>query len=338
MSKKKVTVIDADSIIYIIAYSFKDAKKITSGTKIRLNASIDQFVTRVLKMTEADEYLGYYGKPGGKPCFRYERAETRPYKGTRKEKEDWFLMFRPLIIERFIKEWNFEGVEGYEADDYVCQAACKHRDAGDDVTVAAVDKDIRQVKGVSHWPYTPDGKRNKEIVKPSDQEAYYQLYSLMLLGDVSDGYAGIPGIGPKKANEILDGCETEEEFEKATKEAYKYWFTEGLINKEIDKILKEQYLLWKEDNPDSRLTKKIKDEIYAEYEDIFTEMKEYANDVDSETPTWERRYNEMFDLAKLPDTGTYREDIIITSPIRNKFKTKTSGSPTSIKTMLDSIS
>ena len=338
MSKKKVTVIDADSIIYIIAYSFKDATKLTSGTKIRLNAAIDQFVTRVLKMTDADEYLGYFGKPGGKPCFRYERAETRPYKGTRKEKEDWYLLYQPLIIERFEKEWNFEGVEGYEADDYVCQAACKYRDAGEDVTIAAVDKDIRQVTGVSHWPYTPDGKRNKEIVKPEDKEAYTMLYSLMLLGDASDGYAGIPGIGPAKTKEILEGCETEEEFEQATKDAYKYWFTEGLVNKEIDKILKEQYALWKEDNDGKRLTKKVKEEIYSNFEDIFNEMREYADDSDSDNPTWERRYNEMYDLAKLPDTGNYREDIIITSPIRNKFKTKTAGSPQSIKDMLNSIS
>lgn len=337
MSKKKVTIIDADSIIYIIAYSFKDAIKVTSGTKIRLNASIDQFVTRILKATNADEYLGYFGKPGGKPCFRYERAETRPYKDTRKEKEDWFLMYRPLIIERFEKEWNFEGVEGYEADDYVCQAACKFRDAGEDVTVAAVDKDILQVRGVAHWPYTPNGNKNKEITRPSDQEAYYSLYYLILAGDVSDGYAGIPGIGKTKTNEILKDCETEEEFEKATKDAYKYWFTEGLIQKEIDKILKDQYKAWKEQNPGSRLTKKVKEEIYSDFEEVFEEMKEYANDVDSDEPNWERRYSEMFDLAKLPDTGDYREGIIITSTIRNKFKTKTSTSPSSIKDMLDSI-
>jgi 5'-3' exonuclease len=41
-----------------------------------------------------------------------------------------------------------------------------------------------------------------------------------LTGDRSDNIKGIDGIGPKKAEKILDGCITEQELFNAVREAY----------------------------------------------------------------------------------------------------------------------
>ena len=338
MTKKNITIIDADSIVYILAYSLKDRTKLTSVVKTKILADVDAFVKRILKETDADEYLGYFGTPGGKKCFRYDVAETIGYKHTRKPKEDWFKLFQPYILDQLINEWNFEGVEGYEADDYVCQAASKFRDEGYPVTVAAIDKDIRQLTGVKHYTYNPSGLVSKEATSQSDAKAYFQLYSLMLEGDISDGFKGIPGVGKKKTAEILEGCKTELEFETATKAAFKYWFTEGLLEKEIIKTLKSHYDFWKINNPNKRLTKAIKeDEIHSELEEIFDSLRTAAKD--SKNPTWKNRYKEMFTLAKLPDTGDYIKDIIITDPYVNKYKSKSSSIKpyAGIKGLLDNL-
>lgn len=341
MTKKKITIIDADSIVYILAYALSqehpNATKISGIIKTKILGNVDQFVSRILDKTEADEYLGYFGKVGGKKCFRYDRAETIGYKHARKPKEDWFIMYQGPILDQLENFWNFEGVEGYEADDYVCQSAAKFRDDGDDVTVAAIDKDIRQLTGVKHYSYNPSGLVSKDVITQTDAEAYYQLYSLMLEGDASDGYKGIPGVGKTKTIEILKDCKTENEFEEATKEAYKYWFTGGLLEKAIAKQLKDHYALWKDANPGKRLTKAIKeDEIHADLEEFFEASRKRAKS----SLTWKDRYSEMFDLAKLPDTGDYHNDIIITDTFKNKFK-KASGVTklpyNGMKGMLDKI-
>lgn len=338
MTKKNITIIDADSIVYILAYALKDRTKVTTVVKAKIAADVDGFIRRILADTSADEYLGYFGTPGGKKCFRFDVAETIGYKHSRKPKEDWFKLFQPRILKQLEETWKFEGVEGYEADDYVCQAAAKFRDEGHSVTVAAVDKDIRQLTGVKHYEYNPSGLVSNKVFTQTDAEAFHQLYFLMIAGDTSDGYKGIPGVGKKGANEILEGCKTEVEFEKATKEAYEYWFTEGLLEKQINKTLKEQYDLWKVNNPGKRLTKAIKEEeILPDLEDIFKDLRTAAKN--PKNPTWKKRYEEMFKLAKLPDTGDYREDIIVLEPHinENKIKTKSTKPYEGIKGMLDNI-
>jgi 5'-3' exonuclease len=341
MLKKKIAVIDADSIAYILAYSMykksPDKDPLKKGLyQSEVRGNVDQFVNGILSRTEADEYLGYFGSPGGKPCFRYDVAKTVAYKHTRKPKEEWFKKYQPIILDQLESFWKFEGVEGYEADDYVCQAASKYRDEGHDVIVAAIDKDIRQLTGVKHYCYNPTSNVSKEIETQTDAEAYFQLYSLMIEGDYSDGYKGITGVGKAKAREILKDCTTLEEFEQATKDAYKYWFTEGLLEKAIKKSSKEICDEWKNSNPGNRLTKPIKEKILAEANSIFDEVR----DVMINSKHWEVRYKEMFKLAKLPDKGDFREEIIIVKPFVNKNKKKVVRSApvtVDLKTLLNKI-
>ena len=338
MSKKNITIIDADSIVYIIAYKFKDITKITQATKRRCHMVIDEFVKKILKDTDADEYLGFFGTPGGKKCFRYTTAVTVPYKHTRTAKEDWFVRFQGLILDRLIDEWKFTGVEGYEADDYVCQAASLYRDENEKVTVAAIDKDIKQVRGVLHYTYNPGQFVKNKTVSVTDAEAYYQLYHLILAGDVSDGYGGVPGIGRKKAGDILANCKSEWSFYRRTIEAYYKHFKGLLLEKAIDRLLKEHYAIWKESNSDKRLTKAIKEQIYNDLEEHFIEVREGV--YKKSNRIWLDRFQEIYDLAKLPDTGTYRSDIIIPTPLKNEFKINASTltRPKGIKDFLDSIS
>jgi DNA polymerase-1 len=69
----------------------------------------------------------------------------------------------------------------------------------DNPVIVTVDKDLRGVPG---WHFNP----NKEDfpVYVTEEQADRTFYSQVLTGDATDGFGGIKGVGPKKADRILD--------------------------------------------------------------------------------------------------------------------------------------
>jgi DNA polymerase-1 len=62
--------------------------------------------------------------------------------------------------------------------------------------IVSIDKDMKTIPGL----YSRDGET---IVEVSEDEADYWHLFQTLTGDQTDGYSGCPGIGPKKAEAIL---------------------------------------------------------------------------------------------------------------------------------------
>ncbi len=97
--------------------------------------------------------------------------------------------------------------DGFEADDVIATVVKKALAAGLRVVVASSDKDLFQLidgKRVLCW----DAMRNK-VYGPAEVEAKYGVGPervrdfLALIGDSSDNIAGVPGVGPKTAAQLL---------------------------------------------------------------------------------------------------------------------------------------
>jgi 5'-3' exonuclease len=54
----------------------------------------------------------------------------------------------------------------------------------------------------------------------TESQAIKNFYRQLLTGDRTDNIPGLAGIGPKKAEKILQDCETEQELYKAVLKAY----------------------------------------------------------------------------------------------------------------------
>ena len=80
-----------------------------------------------------------------------------------------------------------------EADDVLGIIATMPENKGK-VTVVSDDKDLKTV-GPSRL-YRP---MTDELLEISEADADRYFLTQVLTGDVTDGYKGIPGIGPKKA-------------------------------------------------------------------------------------------------------------------------------------------
>lgn len=64
--------------------------------------------------------------------------------------------------------------------------------------IITVDKDLRQIPG---WHFNPDKEDFPVFVSESDANRLF--YQQWLTGDATDGFGGIKGVGPKKADKIL---------------------------------------------------------------------------------------------------------------------------------------
>ena len=96
---------------------------------------------------------------------------------------------------------------GVEADDVIATLARENCTAHDATRVITSDKDLMQL--VSDCVYLYDGMKGREIREPQVLEKFgvtpdrvVDVQSLM--GDSSDNVPGVPGIGPKKAAELIN--------------------------------------------------------------------------------------------------------------------------------------
>lgn len=98
-------------------------------------------------------------------------------------------------------------IPGVEADDVIATLArenCTHHDA---TRVITSDKDLMQL--VSDCVFLYDGMKEREIREPQVLEKFGvrpdQVIDVQsLMGDSSDNVPGVPGIGPKKASELIN--------------------------------------------------------------------------------------------------------------------------------------
>jgi len=145
---KNLVIIDADSLVYYVGYKSKLLKLKSIGVH-----ELDSFIKDILKATQSNKYLGYFAKAGARN-FRYDIAVTKPYKGNRKkDKEDWYVFWEPILKERMKTYWGFIEVDKIEADDACVIAANHYRNKFDKVTIASPDKDLYQAPEMNFYDY-----------------------------------------------------------------------------------------------------------------------------------------------------------------------------------------
>lgn len=149
-----------------------------------------------------DYLLGQYKEATGekefKLCFtgkdNFRKTISSTYKGNRKG--------RKPVGYSALKEWAMETYpsfckESLEADD--CMGILATKFPGKTIIVT-MDKDLLTVPG-KMYKLNQDG--SGEWYDTDAKTADYRFLLQAMTGDATDGYSGIPGVGPKKAEEIL---------------------------------------------------------------------------------------------------------------------------------------
>lgn len=194
--------IDGSGFIYRAFYALPALVR-SDGTPINAVLGFCNSLARLLE-TDADHIAVVFD--ANKPTWRHKVDEN--YKANRKppplELAPQFSLVRQAA-DAFSVCWIES--PGYEADDLIATYARHAVEAGHEVLIYSSDKDLMQLIRPSVTMYDPLKDKvigiadveNKWGVRP---EKMIDLQALC--GDSADNVAGVPGIGPKTAAELIN--------------------------------------------------------------------------------------------------------------------------------------
>lgn len=145
----------------------------------------------------------------------YRRKAIDPeYKAQRERPADEELSQKKWLMDRIERDgYQVAKAKGYEADDVIATLCAAYDHLCDDIRIIASDKDMAQCVRDHVRMYVPGvGERSAEVRGPDEIKAKYGVEPedmglwLALVGDSSDNIPGVPGIGPKKATELIQNC------------------------------------------------------------------------------------------------------------------------------------
>lgn len=202
-----VLLIDIDSILYYEAHKEKLEWAIQG---------IDERMERIFNENNTTKYIAFLTE--GK-CFRYAKALSSDYKGSRqgKSKPTWFSTLKAYLKAKY----GAISIDGLEADDCVAYFDTKLPNS----RICSPDKDVLHQCPGTHYNYQMESIKDangvkiegmfksKGFITTSVENSYRFLYTQMLMGDSTDGISGIEKVGPKTAEKWINQCYENEGFE-----------------------------------------------------------------------------------------------------------------------------
>jgi len=232
----KLAIIDADSMIYIIAWKFK-TKKVANMVRISLN----QFIHELLKASGATHYVGFYGSSDKTTAPNFRFALDPEYKANRPETPEFITKWRPTIHKEMSDKWGFLPVSGMEADDAVSITKRRYEKEYDEIVVITADKDLKQLAGITHFDM---GKHKFTDITQLEADKFF--VEQLLKGDTGDNVKGLPGIGPKTAAALVAGCKTTADLKWMAIRMYKNHFDskETKLTKTVETDIEVEWTTW----------------------------------------------------------------------------------------------
>lgn len=197
--------------------------------------SVKQLIHSILTETGAEEFTIFLS---GEKNFRDDVATIKPYKGNR-DRSAKPIHFKE-IKEYLTDVWEATVTDGVEADDAMGIAQYQGRDT----IIASIDKDMDMIPG-RHYNW-----RTKALYEVDEDSALRTFYGQLLTGDAVDNIRGVPGIGQKTAERIIQRCANEDElFDAVYEQYYSYHLKEGMDDPDndeevMDDLMENARLLW----------------------------------------------------------------------------------------------
>lgn len=197
---KKTLLLDGDELVFKYAAAceqevrWDDANHVIWSNPDHVWENLVAGIKRLLDRFEVrakDAVVTFSGTYGDTPNFRLAIDET--YKSHRAESRKPMCYWE--VRERAEKAYKTVVKSGLEADDVMGILATKP-DRKTQAIICSRDKDMKTLPATV-W-------NGVDLITYSVEEAdRFHLYQT-LIGDTADGYKGCPGIGPVKAEKILD--------------------------------------------------------------------------------------------------------------------------------------
>lgn len=126
---------------------------------------------------------------------------------------------------------------GLEADDILGILSTRRVKSKEERIIVSIDKDMRSIPGMFYHL----NEQDVEIISEETADRWHMMQTLT--GDTTDGYSGCPGIGPKKAEALLQGLTSYKEMWPVVVAAYEkagYGEEEALCQARVARILRAE--------------------------------------------------------------------------------------------------
>jgi DNA polymerase-1 len=199
--------IDGDSLAHRAYHALP--KSIRRADKRPSNALVG-FTNFLLRLWDAEQPRAVLVGWDTLEVPTYRHQEFAPYQSGREFDDE--LLEQLALLPELVESFGFAAAKGagYEADDFLAAAVAFEEKRGGTVVVATSDRDafqlvserttiLQPVRGVSELTRIgPAEVRERYGVEPSQVVDF-----IALRGDPSDKLPGAPGVGPKKAADLL---------------------------------------------------------------------------------------------------------------------------------------
>ena len=205
--KRPLLVIDGDSLAHRAYHALPKTIRRAQGLPSNAIVGFTNFLLRLWDTEEPRAVLAGWDTLEV-PTYRHEALDA--YQSGRKFDDE--LLQQLALLPQLVQAFGFASAKapGYEADDFLGAAVAFEEKRGGTTVVATSDRDsfqlaserttiIQPVRGVSELARIgPAEVRERYDVEPSQVVDF-----IALRGDPSDRLPGAPGVGPKKAADLL---------------------------------------------------------------------------------------------------------------------------------------
>lgn len=208
---RRTVLIDADIACYQIASTQEQVFDFNGRHVLHADLNdgvkeLDNLIEWIIETTDSDDCILALSHPEN-----FRKSVLPSYKENRKDQR------KPMILQG-LREYLLEREDtimskGLEGDDIIGLTATYPQDEEERV-IFSIDKDLRTVPGL-HWD-----SMYEEIITVTPEMGFRWFMIQTLTGDTTDNYKGCPGIGPVKAEKLLEGATTQEEYWSRVVAAY----------------------------------------------------------------------------------------------------------------------
>tara|TARA_R100001369_G_scaffold27429_2_gene49442 strand:+ start:2957 stop:3670 length:714 start_codon:yes stop_codon:yes gene_type:complete len=213
-----ILLVDADSLIFASCYrkreTMDDEKYFTDIADAR-NKFDEQYMAIINHLEgiyNVDKVITFNGCKGN-----FRKILNASYKANRKKQE-----LPPLLHEMhaYVKQ-QYDSIYGFgiETDDLVARYwhNISQELGRNEVMIVSIDKDYRQFPCIIYnYHY-----KHKEILDITEDEALYNFYEQMIVGDTADNVNYFKGKGKRFAERYFDTCATKYQYTKKLYELFK---------------------------------------------------------------------------------------------------------------------
>lgn len=197
----RTLLVDGDILAYRAAANFQSTLDFGEGPIVVADDIED---AKAAIRDELDELASTLDAQGIAVCLSDDLANWRKdvlptYKGNRSYagRPELLYPLKDWLCDTYGK-WRRHTLEG---DDVMGILATHPYLIKGEKIIVSIDKDMRQIPGKLYV----EGKDSLITITPEEADHFHLLQTLT--GDPVDNYKGCPGVGPKKAARILEGCE-----------------------------------------------------------------------------------------------------------------------------------